>query len=114
MTVVRPASHVLEYGRLIVRAPVPAAALAGRVAVTYHADHIDPTTGTGWAVTASGLAEVVTQEDEAAHYRRTLVGWSHGPHDALLRIHPQTVDGHRFAHATDPAQAPDARRPTSR
>ncbi|WP_159028172.1 hypothetical protein [Streptomyces gilvosporeus] len=44
-----------------------------------------------------------------------LSGWSHGPHDALLRIHPQTVNGYRFARAADPAGAtPGARRPTSR
>ncbi|MEV5375825.1 MULTISPECIES: pyridoxamine 5'-phosphate oxidase family protein [Streptomyces] len=98
---VRPGSHVLEYGRLIVRSPVPQAALSGRVSVTYHCDHLRPGTGTGWAVTATGLAELVTNPDEAAHYRRALPGWSHGPHDALLRIHPQTVTGFRFAHAPD-------------
>ncbi|WP_443033135.1 pyridoxamine 5'-phosphate oxidase family protein [Streptomyces sp. A1-5] len=112
---IRPASHVLEYGRLIVRTPVPAAALSARVAVTYHADQINPTTGTGWAVTASGLAEAVTDEGEAAHYRRTLSGWAHGPHDALLRIHPQTVAGYRFAHAAGSGGAPrGAGRPASR
>ncbi|MFE7607019.1 pyridoxamine 5'-phosphate oxidase family protein [Streptomyces celluloflavus] len=96
---IRPASHVLEYGRLIVRTPVPAAAFSARVTVTYHVDQINPATGTGWAVTASGLAEVITNEDEAAHYRRILPGWAHGPHDTLLRIHPQAVTGYRFAHA---------------
>ncbi|MFF4948636.1 pyridoxamine 5'-phosphate oxidase family protein [Streptomyces chattanoogensis] len=114
-TALRPASHVLEYGRLIVRTPIPAAALSGRVTVTYHADQINPTTGTGWAVTASGVAEAVTNQDEATHYRRTLSGWAHGPHDTLLRIHPQTVNGYRFAHAAAPAEAPPgARRPASR
>ncbi|GAU69188.1 hypothetical protein SSP35_11_00070 [Streptomyces sp. NBRC 110611] len=101
LTAVRPASHVLEYGRLILRTPVPAGALSGRIAVTYHADQINPATGTGWAVTASGPAEVIAAGDEAAHYRRTLPGWSHGPHDTLLRIQPQTINGYRFARATD-------------
>ncbi|MCC3771209.1 pyridoxamine 5'-phosphate oxidase family protein [Streptomyces sp. UNOC14_S4] len=104
---VRPASHILEYGRLIVRAPVPDAALAagatGAITVTYHCDSLHPTTGTGWAVTATGLAELITHPDEAAHYRRTLPGWAHGPHDALLRIHPRTINGHRFAHPADNA-----------
>ncbi|AZQ70235.1 MULTISPECIES: pyridoxamine 5'-phosphate oxidase family protein [Streptomyces] len=95
---VRPASHVLEYGRLVLRTPVPGAALRGRVGVTYHCDHIHPHAGTGWAVTATGPAELITDPDEAAHYRRTLPGWAHGPHDALLRIHPQTVTAFRFAH----------------
>lgn len=99
---VRPASHVLEYGRLIVRAPSPSATLIGRVSVTYHTDHLHPTTGTGWAVTAGGPAEVIADPDEAAHYRRTLPGWAHGPHDTLLRIRPQTVTGFRFTHTTAP------------
>ncbi|GAA3192779.1 MULTISPECIES: pyridoxamine 5'-phosphate oxidase family protein [Streptomyces] len=112
---VRVASHVQEYGRLIVRAPVPAAALAGRTTVTYHVDQLNPRTGTGWAVTASGVAEAVRDSDEAAHYRRTLPGWSHGPHDTLLRIHPQHVSGYRLAHAAGPAEdAPRTRRPAAR
>ncbi|WP_241777931.1 pyridoxamine 5'-phosphate oxidase family protein [Streptomyces sp. CT34] len=112
---VRPASHVLEYGRLIVRAPVPAAALSARVTVTYHADQINPTTGTGWAVTVSGLAEAIADQSEAAHYLRTLSGWAHGPHDTLLRIHPQTATGYRFARAADHAEAPPGMRgPASR
>ncbi|MEV0375454.1 pyridoxamine 5'-phosphate oxidase family protein [Streptomyces sp. NPDC050636] len=115
VTAVRPASHVLEYGRLIVRAPAPTASLFGRVTVTYHADQIHPVTGSGWAVTASGLAEVITNEDEAAHYRRTLPGWTHGPHDSLLRIHPQTVNGYRFARPSSASNAASgAGRPRSR
>lgn len=53
--VVRPAVHVLEYGRLTVRAPVQAAALSGgAAALTYHADEIRTADGTGWSVTATG------------------------------------------------------------
>ncbi|MEU3709815.1 pyridoxamine 5'-phosphate oxidase family protein [Streptomyces catenulae] len=94
---VRVAAHIQEYGRLIVRAPVPAAVLAGRTTVTYHVDQVNPRTGTGWTVTATGVAEAVLDSDEAAHYRRTLPGWSHGPHDTLLRLHPQQVSGYRLA-----------------
>ncbi|MFZ3468343.1 pyridoxamine 5'-phosphate oxidase family protein [Streptomyces sp. 4.24] len=94
---VRPATHVLEYGRLIVRTPVQAAAIPGRAVLTYHADEIRTSTGTGWTVTAHGPADIITNPDEAAHYRRTLPGWAHGPHDTLLRIHPQQVSGFRLA-----------------
>lgn len=97
--VIRPATHVLEYGRLIVRAPAQAEALLDRATLTYHADEIRTATGTGWTVSASGPAEVITDPHEAAHYRRTLLGWAHGPHDTLVRIHPQTVAGFRLAHA---------------
>ncbi|WP_282697310.1 pyridoxamine 5'-phosphate oxidase family protein [Streptomyces sp. CC208A] len=94
--VVRPAVHVLEYGRLVVRCPVQADALAGRPVLTYQAEEIRSEAGTGWSVTVSGPAEPVTDAAEAAHYARTLPGWAYGPHDTLLRITPQTVTGHRL------------------
>ncbi|MFF4226794.1 pyridoxamine 5'-phosphate oxidase family protein [Streptomyces sp. L500] len=112
---VRPATHVVEYGRLIVRTPAPSAALFGRVGVTHHCDYIHPNTGTGWAVTTAGLAEVITDPDVAAHYRRTLPGWAHGPHDTLLYIHPQATTGFRFTHSTETATTSGAaRRPQAR
>ncbi|WP_326698814.1 pyridoxamine 5'-phosphate oxidase family protein [Streptomyces sp. NBC_01754] len=97
--VLRPAVHVLEYGRLIVRTPAQAAALAARASLTYQAHEIKVAGGTGWTVTVTGPAEVITDPDEAGHYRRTLHGWAHGPHDTLVRIRPQTVTGFRLAHA---------------
>ncbi|WP_039639461.1 pyridoxamine 5'-phosphate oxidase family protein [Streptomyces sp. 769] len=96
-TVVRPGRHMWEYGRLVVRTPAPAAAVPATA--TYQVDEVRAATGTGWSVTLAGPAEVITDPDEAAHYRRTLTGWSHGPHDTLLRIHPKTVNGFRLARA---------------
>ncbi|NBM15730.1 pyridoxamine 5'-phosphate oxidase family protein [Streptomyces sp. GC420] len=95
--VVRPARHVWEFGCLIVRVPAPAGAVPATV--TYQVDEIRAATGTGWTVTASGAAQTITDRDEAAHYRRTLKGWSHGPHDTLVRIRPQTVAGFRLTRA---------------
>ncbi|MFE0515058.1 pyridoxamine 5'-phosphate oxidase family protein [Streptomyces sp. NPDC058964] len=97
LTVIRPARHVWEYGRLVVRTPAPAVAVPP--AATYHVDEIRTGPGTGWTVTVSGPAEVVMDPDEAAHYRRTLSGWAHGPHDTLLRLHPKTVAGFRLDRA---------------
>jgi len=97
LTVVRPARHVWEYGRLVVRTPVQAEAVPGTA--SYHVDEIRVASGTGWTVTVSGPAEVISDPDEAAHHRRTLSGWSHGPHDTLLRLHPKTVTGFRLARA---------------
>ncbi|MDF3139942.1 MULTISPECIES: pyridoxamine 5'-phosphate oxidase family protein [unclassified Streptomyces] len=95
LTVVRPARHVFEYGRLVVRTPVPASAVPATA--TYHVDEIRAVAGTGWTVTVCGPAEVITDPNEGAHYRRTLAGWTHGPHDTLLRIHPKPVTGFRLA-----------------
>ncbi|MFJ6934481.1 pyridoxamine 5'-phosphate oxidase family protein [Streptomyces sp. NPDC101132] len=97
LAVIRPATHVMEYGRLIVRAPVQAATVPGRALLTYQVDEIRAPAGTGWTVSAHGPADVITNRDEAAHYRRTLRGWAHGPHDTLLRLHPQQVSGFRLA-----------------
>jgi hypothetical protein len=97
--VVRPAVHVFAYGRLIVRSPVQEAVLRGHATVAYHVDEIRTAHGPCWSVTATGPAEPVTDPDEAAHYRRTLPGWTHGPHDTLLRISPPSVSGFRPAQA---------------
>ncbi|MDD9380478.1 pyridoxamine 5'-phosphate oxidase family protein [Streptomyces sp. ZAF1911] len=100
---VRPATHVMEYGRLVIRAPVQSAAVLGRSLLTYQVDEIHTPAGTGWTVTAHGPADVIGNPDEAAHYRRTLSGWSHGPHDTLLRLHPQQVSGFRLARPVEGA-----------
>ncbi|MFE0633306.1 pyridoxamine 5'-phosphate oxidase family protein [Streptomyces sp. NPDC058864] len=93
---VRPAVHVLGYGTLVVRAPVPLTAVTQGGDVTYHCDRFHHASGTGWSVTVTGPAQDLADAHEAAHYRRTLTGWVHGPHDTLLRIHPLTVQGHRL------------------
>ncbi|MDW8807766.1 pyridoxamine 5'-phosphate oxidase family protein [Streptomyces scabiei] len=97
LAVVRPGRHVWEYGRLVARTPVPAAAVPATA--TYQVDEIRAVAGTGWTVTVSGPTELVVDPDEAAHYRRTLPGWTHGPHDTLLRLQPKTVSGFRLTHA---------------
>ncbi|SEC30330.1 Pyridoxamine 5'-phosphate oxidase [Streptomyces sp. 3213] len=95
LTVIRPGRHTWEYGRLVVRAPVQAAAVP--LTATYQVDEVRAATGTGWTVTGAGPAEVITDPNEAAHYRRTLTGWTYGPHDTIVRLHPQTVAGFRLA-----------------
>ncbi|MDX3242903.1 pyridoxamine 5'-phosphate oxidase family protein [Streptomyces sp. ME18-1-4] len=107
-TAIRPARHVWEYGRLVVRTPVPAAAVPATA--TYHVDEIRAVPGTGWTVTLSGPAEVITDPDEAAlphcpegvagtPIQRAPTGWAHGRHDTLLRLPPKTVTGFRLARA---------------
>ncbi|MFJ7591307.1 pyridoxamine 5'-phosphate oxidase family protein [Streptomyces sp. NPDC097617] len=93
----RPASHVLEHGQLIVRAPVQVLVVLSRTVLTYHCEDIQHPAGIGWTATAHGPADPITHPDEAAHYRRTLPGWAHGPHDTLLRLTPHSVTGFRLA-----------------
>ncbi|MGA4837642.1 pyridoxamine 5'-phosphate oxidase family protein [Streptomyces sp. G45] len=97
LPVVRPARHLWGVGRLIVRSPVQAAAVPATA--TYHVDEFGAAAGTGWSVTASGPTEVITDPDEAASYRRALPAVTHGPHDTVVRIRPQTVAGFRLTRA---------------
>jgi hypothetical protein len=98
VTVIRPGRHTWKYGCLVVRAPVQAAAIP--LTATYQVDEVRAASATGWTVTVAGPAEVITDPNEAAHYRRTLTGWTYGPHDTIVRIHPQSICGFRLARGT--------------
>ncbi|UUU19013.1 pyridoxamine 5'-phosphate oxidase family protein [Streptomyces sp. DSM 40750] len=97
LTVIRPGRMTWTYGRLVVRTPAPAVAVP--TTATYHVDEVRAATGIGWTVSVAGSVDVITDPDDTAHYQRTLSGWSHGPHDTLLRLHPETVTGFRLARA---------------
>ncbi|WP_405958019.1 pyridoxamine 5'-phosphate oxidase family protein [Streptomyces phaeochromogenes] len=97
LTVIRPGRHTWGYGRLVARTPAQAAAVPATV--TYHVDEVRPATATGWTVTVAGRVGVITDPDEVPHCQRTLAGRRHGPHDTLLRLHPETATGFRLAHA---------------
>lgn len=95
----------MNESRLVVRTPAPAGTVPATA--TYHVDEIRAVPGTGWTVTVCGSAEVITDPDEAAlphcpegvggtPIRRTPTGWTHGPHDTLLRLHPKSVTGFRL------------------
>ncbi|WP_461035026.1 pyridoxamine 5'-phosphate oxidase family protein [Streptomyces mayteni] len=99
VTVIRPAWHVWEFSRLAIRTPVSTTSLP-RI-VSYHVDAMDAVTGTGWMVTVSGPAEVISEPHEAAHYQSNLSGWTHGPHDALLHVRARTVTGFRLIQGTE-------------
>ena len=95
----RPARHVWEFGRLIVRTPTPPDPVP--LSPTYPMDDVGAATDTDWTVSATGPADVITDPDEAAHYRCTLPGRVHGPHDPLVRIRTQSATGFRCARATE-------------
>ncbi|WP_225801718.1 pyridoxamine 5'-phosphate oxidase family protein [Streptomyces sp. NK15101] len=92
---VRPAVHIWTHGHLVVRTPVQATAVPSTV--TYQVDRFPAPSASGWSISVTGPATEITEPHEAAHYRRALDGWVHGPHDTLLRITPQTLTGFRLA-----------------
>ncbi|WP_105967636.1 pyridoxamine 5'-phosphate oxidase family protein [Streptomyces geranii] len=104
LPVIRPGRHTRECGRLVVRTPAQAP--------TYQVNEVRAATGTGWTATATGPAETITDPNEdallhslkgmgGAPVRRTPTGWAYGPHDTIVRIHPQTVSGFRRARGTE-------------
>ncbi|MER5430245.1 pyridoxamine 5'-phosphate oxidase family protein [Streptomyces sp. NPDC002588] len=107
-TLIGPGRHPWEYGRLIVRTPAPTAAVPETA--TYHEEEPGTETGIGRTVTVAGPVHVIPDPDEATllpclkgtggvPVQRKLTGWTHGPHDTLLRLHPRTVSGFRLARA---------------
>ena len=69
--------------------------------VGFEADAYDPATHSGWSVAASGLAEIVEDEDEVARLDALgLLTW--GGKDASLvwvRIRPSSISGRRIPDA---------------
>lgn len=97
--VVRPAVHILEYGRLIVRTPAQATALACSTIAHLSRGRDQDDGRDRLDRDRHGTCRDHHRSGRSGHYRRTLPGWAHGPHDTLVRIHPQTVTGFRLAHA---------------
>ncbi|MDG9694870.1 pyridoxamine 5'-phosphate oxidase family protein [Streptomyces sp. DH17] len=93
--VARAGQHRREAGRVVVGTLAQAAVLPA--VAGYHVDEIAPATGAGWSVTVTGPLDAITDPDEAAHHRAPIPGWTRGPHDTLLRLHPHTVTGFRLA-----------------
>ncbi|MCL6671455.1 pyridoxamine 5'-phosphate oxidase family protein [Streptomyces panaciradicis] len=118
LTVLRPAAQVWADGRLLVRTCGPAT--DGPATATCEVEECRALPGTGWTVTVSGPAEVVTAtaDDAAADVvtatvddataaadaavtdgtrQRAPGGWTPGPQDTILRIRPRAVTGFRVA-----------------
>jgi hypothetical protein len=99
---VRPASHVVDDGHVIVRADSgvaitsPLRAEAGTV-VAYQADEIDPADHLGWSVTVVGLAHQVTDPGAADAVRRALRHWAADANDQVILITPGMVTGFRLS-----------------
>jgi hypothetical protein len=105
MPAVRPASHLMEDGVVIVRshdgsAVVPAGAGeripgAGReTVVAYQADDIDIGTRLGWSVVVTGPATPILDPAEAERYGAVLAPWTRAGVGQLIRIYPGIVTGY--------------------
>ncbi|HEU5475490.1 MAG TPA: pyridoxamine 5'-phosphate oxidase family protein [Actinophytocola sp.] len=94
---VRPISHIVEDGTVVVRAHLGAEVLADiGVVVAFEADEIDPAEHLGWSVIVTGLATLVCDPDEVARYERLLRPWVNGQREQVLRIQPELVTGYQL------------------
>ncbi len=98
---VRPVSHLVLDGRVIVRADggvaITSALRAGPgTVVAYEADVIDPVDHLGWSVTVVGVAHQVTDPVAADAFRLALRHWADGGNDQVISISPGTVTGFRL------------------
>jgi nitroimidazol reductase NimA-like FMN-containing flavoprotein (pyridoxamine 5'-phosphate oxidase superfamily) len=104
---VRAVSHLVEDDQIVFRADLgtvissEASGDRGTV-VAYEADLIDAAESLGWSVVVVGRAAHVTDEAEAARYRRALPSWATGGDDDIIALRAGIVAGFRL----EPAPAP--------
>jgi len=75
--------------------------------VSFEADELDAATRSGWSVTVTGLAELVTDSAAVARYQEIpLVPWAPGVRDQFITITTEILDGLRIARQQPPAAHP--------
>jgi hypothetical protein len=99
---IRPASHLVDEDRVIVRADGGVAitsAPSGETGtvVAYEADALSPAGHLDWSVTVVGVAHQVTEPAAAEAFRRVLRHWADSGNDQVISISPGMVTGFRLA-----------------
>ena len=95
---VRPVNFALVDGLILVRtaADSTTARRVDGTIVAFEADELDAATCSGWSVTVTGRAELVTDPDLAARYRRVpLLPWAPGVRDQFVTITTELAEGRR-------------------
>jgi hypothetical protein len=104
---VRPASHVVDEGQIVVRthdgspvlahdtSAVPARGRDEDTVIAYQADSVDVGDRTGWSVVITGTATLVTDPARIARYADTLPPWT-AAEGGLIRLRPGIVAGYRL------------------
>lgn len=99
-------SHVVSRGQIVIRSHPGAAITTHAVTdhgtvVLYQADDINPATGAGWTVTATGLAHLITDPAQAAAYCDLLRPWAADERADIITISPGIVTGFQLSLAHD-------------
>ncbi len=101
MPTVRPVSHIVEAGDLIVRndhdvAIISRSAPGQRTVVAYQADDIDPVTHLGWSVVVTGTARLICDPADIARYEGLLRPWASGGAGQFIHLNARIVTGYRL------------------
>jgi uncharacterized protein len=94
---IRPVNFALVDRLIVLR--TAAATVARKVhdmIVAFQADDLDPATSSGWSVTVTGRAALVTNPSTIARYQAApLVPWAPGVRDQFVTITTELVEGLR-------------------
>lgn len=104
---VRPLNFVLAGDLIVVRTArtSTAARRAAGSIVAFEADELDPATSSGWSVTATGKAALVTDPAEIARYSSLrLVPWAPGTRNQFMTISTELIEGQRVGPVREPAR----------
>jgi nitroimidazol reductase NimA-like FMN-containing flavoprotein (pyridoxamine 5'-phosphate oxidase superfamily) len=101
---IRPVNHLVADGQIVIRSN-PGTVLSAEVApsgavVAFEADELDADRHLGWSVIVTGVARLVDDPEEAAHYKARLRPWVSGEMDQVVRISPEIVTGFRLRPAS--------------
>lgn len=95
---VRLMNFALADGLIVLRTSADSTAarkLDGMI-VTFEADELDAGARSGWSVMVTGRAALVTDQAEAARYRRVpLIPWAAGTRDQFVTITMELAEGRR-------------------
>jgi hypothetical protein len=97
---VRPVSHLVDGGQIIIRASLGAAVSAAAdgpgMVVAYEADAFDAVGRAGWSVAVVGRATLVTAGPLAVGYRAALPPWLDEDAGDVIAISADLVTGYRM------------------
>jgi hypothetical protein len=95
---VRPMNFLLVGGRIVLRTAADSAVACklDDTIVAFEADEFDAVTCSGWSVTVTGRATVVTDPQLTARYQALpLVAWAPGTRDQFVTVTANLAEGRR-------------------
>jgi hypothetical protein len=94
-----PVNYAVDHGSIVFRTGSGTLFRSSDGAfVAFEVDGYDTTSAEAWSVVARGVAhEVYELDDAVAALQLPLYPWHEGPKPRIMRIHPDSVTGRRFA-----------------